>query len=825
MKTRRGRRALLIGALLGAATCGGDAGPTGPVPVATVTVSPSPASLRVGQTFNLSATALDAAGNTLTGRTVTWTSVNSTIASVTAGALFGVGEGSTTVSAIVDGTAGAVSVTVAPAAVASVEVRPRAPSVLMGETLQLTATPRSGTGTPLTGREIAWSTSDSLVATVSPSGLLTGVAGGPVTVTATVEQVSAATEAEIIDPTAPRVLAVTPFPMVEGSPATATGVNFGATPGENSVTVDGVAAAVTAADGGSVTFTVPSTGCRPSRDVSVRITSGGKSGGRPHPIRPATFTGVGVGEQVLLAGSPCLQFDATSAFETYLVGIQSVSANAASLVQTRATARTGLAAVGPAGATPSAPRPSSAETLATRAPEPEALALLGAHDASHLAARGAEWEALSAGAPDFSAAARSSLQRVIPPTAQVGDRFTVRVPPHFPGSCTEFTPITAELREITPRGYWLVDVDVLQNSYSDEQLGQIATEFEGRVAPTLESLFGAMPDTDGDPRIAFVASARVNQQGWLSYTNLSDYLPVSQCAASNEGDWAYLATPQFGTSFTPTFLLAVMGYSLAHDFTHVIQNRVVIAGGTRAEAWLEEGQAGLGEEAYAHAASNPPRSARQNYGSGVVFSQVGDIQPYNVVGGLAFYYGFLDVELPKAVGAPEQCSWLAPVQSGTPPGPCNAPAAFSASWAFMRWLTDHFGAAVGGDGAFQQALIDASGPGFDRVATLTGVPIETLLARFAATLYVDDRIDVADPLLSFPSWDLYDYDLSVFEQARLLPRGVAFTAFTQDATVRAGSTAYYLISGAGRPATAVEITGPEGGALDASVRVWAVRVE
>ncbi len=50
------------------------------VPVATVTVSPASATVLVGATQQLSAVTKDSAGNTLTGRVVTWTSNNSAVA-------------------------------------------------------------------------------------------------------------------------------------------------------------------------------------------------------------------------------------------------------------------------------------------------------------------------------------------------------------------------------------------------------------------------------------------------------------------------------------------------------------------------------------------------------------------------------------------------------------------------------------------------------------------------------------------------------------------------------------------------------------------------
>ena len=806
-----------------ASACGSDA-PTGPPSVASVVVSPSPASVRVGELIVLSATAEDQGGNTLTGRAVTWTSINAAVASVENGVVRGISEGTTDVSAVVDGTPGTVTVTVTGARVTTVDVRPVFAQVLLGATIQMTATPRSATGTPLTGRAIAWASSDPALATVSPAGLVTGLAGGDVTITATVEQQLGSADLGVIDPTAPRITTITPYPLIEGETGTLIGVNFGATPGANVVTVDGIAATVTAADGTSVTFTVPSTGCRPLRSVPVRATAGSKSGSLAHPVRPAVFTQVGVGEQIVLSGpgAPCLQFDATSSFESYLVGVQSISESAASLSAVQVVSRTGLSAGAAITTGASSPTPALSAASAT----PAALGthpVLEAHARRHMEARRAEAAMLSSGALDFGAAAAGALQSAIPPNATVGQRFTVRVPPHYPGSCeiAQSTTIRAELRLITDRGQWLVDsLNVADTAY----LRQIADRFEDDVAPALEPMFGAIPDTDNNPRIAFVVTDKVNQQGWLSYPSLHDYRPASGCPASNEGDFLYVASPATGTSFSSAFLLSVMGYSMAHDFTHVIQNRTLIGGGTRPPAWIDEGQAAIGEEAFAHRVTN--RLPRQNYGQAVIFSQVGSVQPYTMVSSIGFYYGFQGASAPRAPGAPEQCTWLDPKDGGTVnTGPCEAPGPSAGAWAFLRWLTDHYGASVGGDGLLHQGLIDATGTGFDRVESLVSVPIETLLARFGATLYVDDRIVPTDPTLSFPSWNLLQYEQGVFPTAQLVPRARGFSAFTDTGSVRGGSTLYYRVSSSGRPAAALEVTGLAGAPLTSDLQVWVVRLQ
>src|SRR2546426_641592 len=64
------------------------------------------------------------------------------------------------------------------AAVASVAVSPATAGVQVGATARLTATPKDATGTPLDGRVVTWATSNTSVATVSGSGLVSGVGAG-----------------------------------------------------------------------------------------------------------------------------------------------------------------------------------------------------------------------------------------------------------------------------------------------------------------------------------------------------------------------------------------------------------------------------------------------------------------------------------------------------------------------------------------------------------------------------------------------------------------------------------------------------------------------
>ncbi len=92
--------------------CGGDSTGT-QTPVATVTVAPNPASVGVGATVQLTATVKDAAGTELSGRSVTWASDATGVATVNSnGLVSGVAVGSANVSATSENKSGAAAVTV-----------------------------------------------------------------------------------------------------------------------------------------------------------------------------------------------------------------------------------------------------------------------------------------------------------------------------------------------------------------------------------------------------------------------------------------------------------------------------------------------------------------------------------------------------------------------------------------------------------------------------------------------------------------------------------------------------------------------------------------
>ena len=175
------------------ATVGGTASGTAlvtvtPAPVATIVIAPTTASVVVGATTPLTATARDAAGNTLTGRTLTWASATPTVATVSAaGVVTGVSAGTVNVTVTAEGVTAQAVITVTVPPVATVTVTATATSLLTGATTQATAVLRDASGAILTGRAVTWTSSNTAVATVSGTGLITAVGVGTAIITASAE--------------------------------------------------------------------------------------------------------------------------------------------------------------------------------------------------------------------------------------------------------------------------------------------------------------------------------------------------------------------------------------------------------------------------------------------------------------------------------------------------------------------------------------------------------------------------------------------------------------------------------------------------------------
>lgn len=161
------------------------------IPVASVEPSETAVSIEQNASRDVTAVARDAQGRVLLGRTFTWTTDDASIATVsTAGRITGVALGRTNIRVTSENRAAVVTVTITAVRAASVSIAPANIAIEIGETQQLQAIVRDAAGNVLTNRAVTWATSNA-TASVSNTGVLLGKRSGPITITATVDGVSA----------------------------------------------------------------------------------------------------------------------------------------------------------------------------------------------------------------------------------------------------------------------------------------------------------------------------------------------------------------------------------------------------------------------------------------------------------------------------------------------------------------------------------------------------------------------------------------------------------------------------------------------------------
>jgi len=186
-----------------------------PKTVTAISISPAAASVATGATEQFSAMATYSDGSTaIVTTTASWTSSSAAVATInSSGLATGIAQGSTTVIASLGGISATTALTVAAKAVTvtAVAVSPATANVAAGLTQQFTATATYTDGSMANVTSTAtWTSSSASVATIGSGGLVTGVAPGSTTVTASLSGIIGTAAVNVTKPVT--ALAVTPSP-------------------------------------------------------------------------------------------------------------------------------------------------------------------------------------------------------------------------------------------------------------------------------------------------------------------------------------------------------------------------------------------------------------------------------------------------------------------------------------------------------------------------------------------------------------------------------------------------------------------------------------
>jgi parallel beta-helix repeat protein len=182
------------------------------VPVTGVTVTPAAATINVGATQQLIATVAPA---NATNKSVTWSSSAPAVATVSdTGLVKGVAAGNVTITVTTaDGNRTATSAITVVVPVTGVTITPASATINIGDTRQLTA---AVSPADATNKAATWSSNAPAVATVSPTGLVSGVSAGTAVITVnTVDGNRTATSTiTVVAPAQPAPAPVPPPPPV-----------------------------------------------------------------------------------------------------------------------------------------------------------------------------------------------------------------------------------------------------------------------------------------------------------------------------------------------------------------------------------------------------------------------------------------------------------------------------------------------------------------------------------------------------------------------------------------------------------------------------------
>lgn len=835
-------KAPIVGAVMvGMAACGGD-GPTGQAPVASVSVTAPSGAIVAGQTYQLTLTALDAGGKQLSGRTVSWTSSNSAVATVsTSGLLSALSGGTVTISATAEGKSGSMQLTVAPKPVASVHVSATSSTVYVQDQLQLTRELRGADGEVLGVRPTIWTSSSNSVAVVSTSGLVTGISVGQATITARSEGTSGTFTVDVQPMPAPVVTGATQ--MVSGQSGTITGQFFLPDVFGNTVTIGGEPATVTAATRTQLTVTVP---CLPTGSTTVQVT---RSGSESAPINTTVTTvptSIVVGASVIL-GAPnasCVELPAAGGNARYLVTVANVGT---SLNSTSGVHLSGVVA----GA-----------AAARRVIMPQSVQ--GAFDMSEASHRQQEFDkkhfeqlelnrreyerlrALTQGADE----SRSSSARS--PAPEPGESRSFIIQAGISG-CNNVGPtIEAKAVHVGDKAVLWEDQSNALLSTNDADLAsyyrRLVQIYDLDQHESVKANFGdpLLRDvaTDNDGKLHMVFTQRLNNTGTAAYVTACDQYPKSVAPASNYNQIFYGNVPTVSgsnvnnTNF-PNGWFYFMARTVVHEVKHIASHSARVANGAPQFeiSWLEEGSARMAEEMWVRESLHHVNwKANTGWGSANTNGIYCDFHPLDETCNAA------DPLRRPSFGLRRQFHEIRPKLlqpwEFSPYGEATGQSGsifYNTVWSLLRYTIDRYAVS---DAAFLTAMNSAITQGTATISAVAGVPMEQLIVGWGMALFADDYpgLPTTNLDVQFQTWNLRSIYAGLNASTNwmgsypnpfpIVPAQASFGSFQADVmTIRSGAHAYVELSGNSTVPQTLRLRSASGGAISSDIRMAILRLQ
>lgn len=584
-----------------------------------------------------------------------------------------------------------------------------------------------------------------------------------------------------------------PSVLLEGAAATVLGSGFSPIASENRVFVGGLAARVTAVTETALSIEVPLADCLPPRQTELRVNVRQRVHARTLGVTPKRPEDLALQQgwyRYTRAGDGCLHLPGNTSGGEYVIGVVSVSEDAASLTgvtldgtpgeigvagvdgarvvvaadletEGRTRAMTAPAGRFPATASRQVPDGSTGSRVLAK----DTLDMRRTHAHSDIMARNeALVRRLGRARRPGSADARRELQ--------AGDTLTLYA--DFGATCSEAGQVRAVVRLVGSHFVWLEDRDNPGETFTDAEL---------------------------------------------------------MCGTSNVAEITYLQVPDpdgsYGQAVSKEYLLDYYPALLSHEVTHIIQlGSGVLGDAALKTAWELEGGATLAEQLVAYRLFGHGSGREMGYAE-----YLAGADWYGAwLAELALFFGWdpRGDGSRRIPGAPEECSWVGRPEEGNS-GPCQfyGREVYGVPSTVLRYALDRWGGDyVGGERAMMQRLTQSSAQGF---ASLVDVSPdrswrpEQILSDFYITLWLDLQ---GWQTYGMSTWNLQDIFARVPLNAHLKPHVSLSTVPRIDGRrVRAGSVLYlhWLPTGALSP-TSIKVTAGDGGPTPDHIAVWALRV-
>jgi hypothetical protein len=407
--------------------------------------------------------------------------------------------------------------------------------------------------------------------------------------------------------------------------------------------------------------------------------------------------------------------------------------------------------------------------------------------------------------------------------SNVGDTVTMKI---MFSSCNTGDDVRARVVYKGTRSVILEDITSQRVGTMDPTFQSIGAEFDTAMFPILQKNFGnplAMDaQLDNDGRITMLFTRYINDSlpTLAGYVINCNFFAKSQAPASNVDEVFYARLPNNGQ--TPEAWRRSMRATIIHESKHITAYAERLSRGLGLEeSWLEESTARVSEELYSRRfAGGGAWKGNVGYATSIGCELSGqcDDRPilmYKHFDALYDYYTNVDSLTPLGRVSGSDFTF------------------YGSGWSLVRWLADQFAT---DEGTFFRAIVAESRTGMDNLVARAGHPADEILSDWALTAAVARYPSLVPqrPQLSILSWNMVDMFRGLNQSSPsfytsvypLKVRPATFGNFLGTVNaLRAGTAAYFELSGSTPGSQLLELASPNGTAAAPTLRLAIMRVQ